>query len=96
MLSVGAAVIFTFTVLATRQAAFWRHTEALLTRLADREAREVWEKKGSLDTQARAMQRVREILAHESTALFPAEVEARVRAQFKGLVPGKLELPQGI
>ena len=71
-------------------------TEALLTRLADREAREVWEKKGSLDTQARAMQRVREILAHESTALFPAEVEARVRAQFKGLVPGKLELPQGI
>jgi len=71
-------------------------TEALLTRLADREAREVWEKKGSLDTQARAMQRVREILAHESTALFPAEVEARVRAQFMGLIPGKLELLQGI
>jgi trimethylamine--corrinoid protein Co-methyltransferase len=70
--------------------------EALLTRLADREAREVWEKRGSLDTQARAMQHVREILAHESTALFPAEVEARIRVQFKDLVPGKLELPQGM
>ena len=39
-------------------------SEALLPRLADREAREVWEKKGSLDTHARAMQRVNEILAH--------------------------------
>jgi trimethylamine--corrinoid protein Co-methyltransferase len=71
-------------------------SEALLTRLADREARETWEKKGSLDTQARAMKRVREILARESSALFPAEVESRIRAQFKDLVPGKLELPQGM
>ncbi len=71
-------------------------SEALLTRLADREAREVWEKKGSMDAQARAMARVREILKRESVALFPAEVEARVRAQFKDLVPGKLELPQGM
>jgi trimethylamine--corrinoid protein Co-methyltransferase len=71
-------------------------SEALLPRLADRDAREVWEKKGSLDTHARAMQRVREILARESTALFPAEVERRIRAQFRDLVPGKLELPQGM
>jgi trimethylamine--corrinoid protein Co-methyltransferase len=71
-------------------------SEALLTRLADREARETWEKKGSLDTQARAMKRVREILARESSAPFPAEVESRIRAQFKDLVPGKLELPQGM
>ena len=71
-------------------------SEALLTRLADREAREGWEKGGSLDTHARAMQRVREIMAHESTALFTEEIERRIRAQFKDLIPGKLELPQGM
>jgi trimethylamine---corrinoid protein Co-methyltransferase len=71
-------------------------SEALLTRLADREAREGWEKKGSLDTQARAMQRVHEILAKESTATFPAEVETRIRLQFKDLIPGKLEIPPGM
>jgi trimethylamine--corrinoid protein Co-methyltransferase len=71
-------------------------SEALLTRLSDREVREVWEKKGSLDTYTRAMQRVRDILTHESAALFPADVEARVKAQFKDLVPGNLEFPQGM
>lgn len=71
-------------------------SEALLTRLADREARETWEKKGSLDTHARAIQRVREILIHESTANFTEEVEQRIRTQFPELVPGKLELPQGL
>ena len=45
---------------------------------------------------ARAMQRVREILAHESTTLFPVEVEARIRAQFKDLVLGSLEMPHGM
>ncbi|MCX6034373.1 MAG: trimethylamine methyltransferase family protein, partial [Chloroflexi bacterium] len=69
--------------------------EALLPRLADREAREIWEKKGSLDTHARAMQRVNEILVHGGADLIPAEAEARIRGQFKDLVPGKLEMPQG-
>jgi trimethylamine--corrinoid protein Co-methyltransferase len=67
-------------------------SEALLPRLADREARETWEKRGSLDTRARAMQRVNEILSHESADLIPVEVEMRLRAQFKGLVSGKLEM----
>jgi trimethylamine:corrinoid methyltransferase-like protein len=71
-------------------------SEALLTHLADREAREVWEKNGSLDTHARAMQRVREILAQESTTLFSEQVERRIRLQFKDLVPGNLILPQGM
>jgi trimethylamine--corrinoid protein Co-methyltransferase len=70
-------------------------SEALLPRLADREAREVWEKKGALDTQARAMQRAREILARGGADLIPDEMDARLRARFKGLVPGKLEMPQG-
>jgi trimethylamine--corrinoid protein Co-methyltransferase len=70
-------------------------SEALLRRLADREGREVWEKKGSLDTQERAMQRVNEILGRGGAELIPAEVDARLRARFKGLVPGKLEMPHG-
>jgi trimethylamine--corrinoid protein Co-methyltransferase len=71
-------------------------SEALLTQLANRETREAWEKKGSLDIQARAMQRVREIMAKPSTASFSAEVETRIRLQFKDLIPGKLEIPQGM
>jgi trimethylamine--corrinoid protein Co-methyltransferase len=66
-------------------------SEALLPRLADREAREVWEKKGSLDTHARAMLRVNEILAHTGPDLIPAEVEVRLHSRFKDLVPGMLE-----
>jgi trimethylamine--corrinoid protein Co-methyltransferase len=66
-------------------------SEALLTHLSDREAREIWEKKGSLDTHARAMRQVNAIMAHAGLDLIPTEVDARIRDQFKGLVPGKLE-----
>lgn len=69
-------------------------TEALLTKIADRDARPIWEKKGSMDTQAHAMQRVNEILAHHTESLLSAEQEARVRAEFKDLIPGILEMPQ--
>jgi trimethylamine--corrinoid protein Co-methyltransferase len=71
-------------------------SEALLTRLADRESRDSWEKKGFPDTKERAMQRVREILAHESSAPFGEEVERRIRLQFPDLVPGLLEYPSGL
>ena len=71
-------------------------TEALLTRLSDREAREVWEKKGALDTHARALRRAGEILGKPSAAVFPPEVEARLRAEFPDLVSGKLERPEGL
>jgi len=71
-------------------------SEAVLTRISDREARETWEKRGSLDANARAMQRVREILTHESKAIFHDEVEGRIRKQFRDLVPGKLEMPPGM
>jgi trimethylamine--corrinoid protein Co-methyltransferase len=68
-------------------------TEALLPRLADRETRDIWEKKGSLDTQARAMQRVNEILAQTRPEFIPPELDMRIRNQFKDLVSGKLEKP---
>jgi trimethylamine--corrinoid protein Co-methyltransferase len=71
-------------------------SEALLTWLSDRDACEAWEKKGSLDTHARAMQRVYEILSRQSSALFSEEIDKRVRAQFKDLVPGILVKPEGM
>ncbi len=61
-------------------------TEALLTRLSDRDARETWEKKGSMDTHAHAMQRALEILSHKGDGLLPKEVEARLRSRIKDLV----------
>ncbi|MFZ5909754.1 MAG: trimethylamine methyltransferase family protein [Chloroflexota bacterium] len=69
-------------------------TEALLTKLADRDARSVWEKKGALDTHARAMKRANEILSQPSAAIFPDEVEARIRAEFPALISGALEMPK--
>ncbi len=69
-------------------------TEALLTKLADRDARTIWEKKGSLDTHAHAMQRANEIFAKASTVVFPDEVEARIRVEFPNLIAGILEAPK--
>ena len=68
-------------------------TTALLPTLADRDSRDKWESKGALDTQARAMQQVAEILRRKNSAVFAPDVDARVRAQFEGLVPGNLEVP---
>jgi trimethylamine---corrinoid protein Co-methyltransferase len=61
-------------------------SEALLPRLADRDAREVWEKKGSLDTHAHAVQVANEILGHTSPDLIPSTMDMRIATQFKGLV----------
>ncbi len=68
---------------------------ALFPGLADRNARAQWESKGSLDTHARAMQRVHEILARPSPAAFPAEVERRIQAEFVGITPVALQQPEG-
>ena len=69
-------------------------TEALLTKIADRDQRNIWEKKGLLDTQAHAMQRANEILANSSSTIFPREVEVCIRAEFPDLIPGVLEIPK--
>ena len=66
-----------------------------LTSISDRNARAQWEGKGSLDTHARAMLRVHEILGHASLTAFGPEVEARVRAAFPELGVGELGLPVG-
>jgi len=63
-------------------------TAALLPQIADRDPRQQWKEKGSPDSQARAMKRVRDILTRENSAVFSADVDARIRAEFKGLVAG--------
>jgi trimethylamine--corrinoid protein Co-methyltransferase len=65
-------------------------TEIVLTKIADRDARSIWEKKGSLDTQAHAMNRVKEIMMKNTDALISPEVDEKLRAAFPGLVAGEL------
>jgi len=71
-------------------------TAGLLTKLSDRDVRSIWEKKGSLDIQAHAMQRVRQILSTNTSPLFSDEVDARIRAQFAELIAANLEVPEGL
>ena len=63
-------------------------TTALLPEIADRNPRQRWEEEGGLDSHARAMQRVREILTRDNPAVFSPDVDARIRAEFEGLVAG--------
>ena len=65
-------------------------TEAVMTKIADRDARTIWEKKGALDIHARAMNKVKEIMSKNPQALISPEVDEKLRAAFPGLVPGEL------
>jgi len=64
--------------------------EAVMTKIADRDGKIAWEKKGSTDTQARAMKRVKEIMVSNTAPLISPEVDAKLRAAFPGLVAGEL------
>ena len=63
-------------------------TTAVLPKIADRTSRHQWQAKGALDSQARALQQVRDILRRDNPAVFSPEVDARIRDQFQGLVAG--------
>lgn len=65
-------------------------TEAVMTKIADRDARIAWERKGSTDTQARAMQKVKNIMASNTAPLISSELDAQLRSAFPGLVAGDL------
>lgn len=65
-------------------------TEIVMTKIADRDARSIWEKKGSLDTQAHAMNKVREIMSRNLEPLISPGIDAQLRAAFPGLVAGEL------
>lgn len=71
-------------------------TEAILTKLSDRDTRTQWQKKGAPDIHARAMARVREILSRNSSTIFSDELDARIREHFVNLVEGNLEVPEGL
>ena len=66
-------------------------TEAVMTKIADRDPRTIWEKKGATDIQTRAMKRVKEIMASNTTPLIPPELDEKLRAEFPGMVAGMLE-----
>ncbi len=70
-------------------------TAMLLTEIADRDPRQQWEERGALDAQARAMQRAKDILTRDNHAVFAPEVDARIRAEFAGMVVGDSNPPQG-
>ena len=64
-------------------------TTALLPEIADRRPRQEWEADGALDAHARAIRRAREILTGDNPAVFSPDVDARIRAEFEGLVAGE-------
>jgi trimethylamine--corrinoid protein Co-methyltransferase len=71
-------------------------TTALLTEIADRDPRQLWEEKGALDSHARAMLRMRDILTRDNPAVFSPDVDARIREAFEGLVAGDAVPPPGL
>jgi trimethylamine--corrinoid protein Co-methyltransferase len=70
-------------------------TTMLLTEIADRDPRAQWQERGALDAQARAMKKVQEILTHDNPAAFPEELDARIKAEFPGIVAGDSVPPEG-
>jgi trimethylamine--corrinoid protein Co-methyltransferase len=70
-------------------------TTMLLAEIADRDPRAQWIERGALDSQARAMKRVKEILTHDNPAAFSPEMDAAIRATFPGIVAGDSVPPEG-
>lgn len=66
-------------------------TEAVMTKIADRDARTIWEKKGATDTQTRAMKKMKDVMTSNITPFISPELDEKLRAAFPGLVAGNLE-----
>ncbi len=65
-------------------------TEAVMTKMADRDPRTIWEKKGATDIQTRAMKKVKEIMKSNTTSLLSPEADEKLRAEFLGMISGEL------
>ncbi len=66
-------------------------TEAVMTKLADRDTRTGWERKGALDIHARAMNKAKDVMSANTAPLISPELDVKLRAQFPGLVAGELK-----
>ena len=60
----------------------------LLTRVANRDMRSTWEEAGRPDINQKALETARTILEADNTAVFSADVDARIRERFADLVAG--------
>jgi trimethylamine--corrinoid protein Co-methyltransferase len=80
------------TFVETRHTLRRARTTAVLPSIADRATRQQWQAAGALDSQARALQRVRNILRRDNPAVFSPDVDAQIRAEFEGLVDGDARL----
>ncbi|MBL6933478.1 MAG: trimethylamine methyltransferase family protein [Rhodospirillales bacterium] len=87
----GPAGIFA----ATPQSLERMHTATFLPELADRKLREQWEQEGSSSIHQRAMNKALEILSTPNSAALDPTVDARIRAEFEGLVAGDSAPPDG-
>ena len=65
-------------------------TEAVMTKIADRDARSIWEKRGATDAHTRAMNKAKDVMKTNITPLLASEVDAQLHAEFPGLVAGEL------
>lgn len=65
-------------------------TEAVMTKIADRDARTIWEKRGATDTHTRAMKKMKDIMSANTTPLISDELDAKLRSAFPGMVSGDL------
>ncbi len=71
------------------------HTTTFLPELADRKIREQWALEGSSTIQQRALNKAFDILSKVNSAALDPATDARVRAEFEGLVAGDSILPPG-
>lgn len=63
-------------------------TTAVLPKVANRQGRAHWEEQGRPDSQSRALAEAKKILMQDNPARFPAELDAKIRSHFPGIVPG--------
>ena len=70
-------------------------TANFMPTLADRNLREKWELEGSSTIHQRALNQVLEILSTPNPAALPPEIDAKIHAEFPGLVKGDSAVPQG-
>jgi trimethylamine--corrinoid protein Co-methyltransferase len=70
-------------------------TTMYLADIADRDPRQLWKERGALDSQARALEKAREILTRDNPAAFSPELDARIRSTFLGMVAGDSVPPEG-